>query len=132
MLKVKRCSTPQALSQERTRMKYCPFCGAALMGGAVSYCAECGSILEASESAAPGKKLKRGTKKFKRKALKPMREQTQEPVEDGYDGYYDDVQPIDSGCIHDRLDPELIKRIIIISVGAAVIVLLSVLAMYLL
>ena len=30
-----------------------------------------------------------------------------EPVDDGYDGYYNDVQPIDSGRIHDRIDPEL-------------------------
>jgi len=26
-------------------MKYCPYCGAALMGGAVSFCSECGKKL---------------------------------------------------------------------------------------
>ena len=51
---------------------------------------------------------------------------------DGYDGYYDDVQPIDSGRIHDRTDPELIKRIIIVSTGAALVIILSVLLIFLL
>jgi len=118
-------------------MKYCPYCGATLMGGAVSYCAECGNEIKPPESGAPkeagmSKKSDRITKKFIKKPRKPVNTPTPEPVDDGYDGYYNDVQPIDSGRIHDRMDPELIKRIIIISAGAAVIIILSILLIFLL
>jgi len=128
---------PQTLSRERVRMKYCPYCGATLMGGAVSYCKECGNDIKSLDHNVPvetgvTKKTKRVTRKPKKKPRKPGKGQTPEPYDDGYDGYYDDVKPIDSGHIHDRTDPELIKRIIIVSAGAAVIVILSVLIMYLL
>ena len=118
-------------------MKYCPFCGATLMGGAVSYCAECGNEIKPLDSGAlmktiVSKKSKRFANKSKAKPRKPVKEPLSEPVDDGYDGYYDDVQPIDSGRIHDRMDPELIKRIIIISAGAVLIIVLSVLLIFLL
>jgi len=118
-------------------MKYCPYCGAALMGGAVSNCAQCGYVFKTLESGAPVesgfmKKFKRIAKKPKTKHRKPVKESPREPVFDGYDGYYEDVQPIDSGRIHDRVDPELIKRIIIISVGTVLIIILSVLLIFLL
>ena len=121
-------------------MKYCPFCGATLMGGAVSYCAECGNEIKPLEVGALmktifAKKPKRFANKSKAKPRKPVKEPLSEPVNDGYDGYdgyYDDVQPIDSGRIHDRMDPELIKRIIIISAGAVLIIVLSVLLIFLL
>jgi len=107
------------------------------MGGAVSYCAECGNDIKPPEGDAPMetdfiKKSKRVTKKSSKKPRKPVKEQITESVDDGYDGYYNDVKPIDNGRIQDRMDPELIKRIIIISAGAVVIVILSVLVMYLL
>ena len=107
------------------------------MGGAVSYCAECGNEIKPLENGAPKetvmiKKSNRITKKFRKKPQKPVNMPTPEPVDDGYDGYYNDVQPIDSGRIHDRMDPELIKRIVIISAGAVVIIILSVLLIFLL
>ena len=121
---------------ESADMKYCPYCGATLMGGAVSYCAECGNEIKPLEGDAAMEigliKSKHMTKKSKKKPRKPVKEQIPEAVDDGYDGYYDDVKPIDIGRIQDRMDPELIKRIIIISAGAVIIVILSVLVMYLL
>ena len=35
-----------------------------------------------------------------------------------YDGYYNDVKPIDAGQQRDRLDPELIKKVILLVAGA--------------
>jgi len=106
------------------------------MGGAVSYYVECGNEIKPLEGDASLEtgltKSKHMKKKSRRKPRKPVKEQMPELVDDGYDGYYDDVKPIDSGRIQDRMDPELIKRIIIISAGAVVIVILSVLVMYLL
>jgi DNA-directed RNA polymerase subunit M/transcription elongation factor TFIIS len=55
-----------------------------------------------------------------------------DPRDEGYDGYYDDVKPIDSGYVRERMEPELIKRIIIIAAGAFVLVIFSVILMYLL
>ena len=42
-----------------------------------------------------------------------------------YDGYYDDVQPIDAGQLGERMDPELIKRIILLVVGALGVIILA-------
>ena len=32
-------------------MKYCPYCGASLVGGAASFCAECGKKIPAQKEA---------------------------------------------------------------------------------
>jgi uncharacterized Zn finger protein (UPF0148 family) len=96
-------------------------------------------------------KSKRKTKQFKQRPVKKSAKKPQnsksnlptEPIEssgdktleqndDGYDGYYDDIKPLDDGCIRDRSDPELVKRIVMIAAGAFAIVILSVVMMYLL
>jgi len=48
------------------------------------------------------------------------------PMDIGYDGYYDDVVPEDNGQLKERMPPELIKRIALVSAGALFIVILSV------
>ena len=118
-------------------MKYCPYCGAAIIGGAVSFCAECGNEIQPQEEDGPvepikARKPKRQPKKARKKSRKDVKDPMPEPVDDGYDGYYNDVQPIDSGRIHDRMDPELIKRIIIIAAGAVVLIIFSILLIFLL
>ena len=50
--------------------------------------------------------------------------------ETGYDGYYRDIVPSDSGYIREKMDPGLIKRVILVAVGAAVLVGLSIVLMY--
>ena len=35
--------------KERVKMKYCPYCGADIPDGAVSFCAECGKALPAKQ-----------------------------------------------------------------------------------
>lgn len=42
-----------------------------------------------------------------------------------YDGYYNDVKPIDAGQQRDRLDPELIKKVILLVAGALGVILLA-------
>jgi len=54
------------------------------------------------------------------------------PMDENYDGYYDDVPTADNGRTEERFEPELIKRIIFIAAGALVIVILSVVLMSLL
>lgn len=52
--------------------------------------------------------------------------------DDGYDGYYNDVQPIDSSELSEQMDPALMKQIIILLAGAAAIIVLAIILMTLL
>lgn len=49
-----------------------------------------------------------------------------------YDGYYNDIQPIDAGARGERMDPELIKRIGLVILCAVGAIILSVALMMLL
>lgn len=49
-----------------------------------------------------------------------------------YDGYYNDVKPIDAGQQRDRLDPELIKKVILLVAGSLGVILLAIAFMALL
>ncbi len=154
-------------------MKFCPYCGASLLGGAVSFCAECGKPIPASSNTekaedpilqrGPGlprldeqweetiaderqpkasknqlaaKKKKRPHPKRapkKKSSTPPVSPDEEEgPREDGYDGYYDDVRPIDNGHEKESMDPELIKKIIWVAAGAAAVITLAVTMMLLL
>ena len=167
-------------------MKYCPYCGAVLLDGTVSFCSECGkalpsepagpkeqgrtSAIETSEitvqpdeepvdtedgkerevpvekavrhkaSASRQKKQKKIPPKgrLKKKAGKQKRrsEQVKQPEqerqEEGYDGYYNDILPVDEGRLKEGLDQNLIKKIILLSVSALLVVGACVAIMYLL
>lgn len=52
--------------------------------------------------------------------------------DDGYDGYYNDVLPIDSSELPEQMDPALMKQIIILLAGAAAIIVLAIILMTLL
>lgn len=161
-------------------MKYCSYCGAALPGDAVFFCAECGRDLpsaakarrvntktpgrtktagkisteahtknkrnsgrKSGKSAKPaGKPFLNGRKPFLDWLGKPRRHRSNRPEperkpkpsprDEGYDGYFDDVKPIDDGRIHERVSPELIIRIAMLAAGALIIVILAVILMYVL
>jgi len=55
-----------------------------------------------------------------------------DPRDEDYDGYYDDVKPIDDGHVRERIDHGFVMRIVYIASGAIAIVILSVIIMYLL
>ena len=147
-------------------MKYCPYCGATLVGGAVSFCAECGRTLP-SPAKPPGpvrrpqsyqaprrkpppvrkapppgswspKKPAQDHKKRRPlshapgKRPDPPRRPRPDPRDDGYDGYYDDVKPIDNGHIRERTDSALMKRIVFVAAGAFLLVIFAVIVMYVL
>ena len=58
--------------------------------------------------------------------------QKKNPMDINYDGYYNDVKPIDAGQQRDRLDPELIKKVILLVAGALGVILLAIAFMALL
>ena len=133
-------------------MKYCPYCGADLMKEDAAFCAECGKQLSSAGPApvadvpdrpkkpkdtkkkAKQKKKKPPKKKKekKKKAKEPIPEIIGEPVDDGYDGYYNDVLPPDLDRAKEGLDKELIKKIVALCVAVVFIIGLCVVMMYVL
>ena len=135
-------------------MKFCPYCGADLLKEDAAFCAECGKQLSVAEEAPspaheadsqhdakPSKQKvsKKGSQK--RRQPKPKKEKVQkpslpeiegEPVEDGYDGYYDDILPPDLDREKEGPDKELIKKIITLTVAVILIIGLCVVMMYVL
>ena len=130
-------------------MKYCPYCGAGFSDGTVSFCTECGKKLPEEKTMPPEAKeqSKKVTQKQKRKKekkekhkkdakkKKPEKEIQEimgEAVDDGYDGYYNDVLPPDTDRVKDGLDKELVKKIVALCVGVTVIILMCVALLYVL
>ena len=135
-------------------MNYCPYCGASTADGAASFCAECGKAFpsqkrERENRPVPQRKFesrRRPPPSTRRKLQKPWRKPNRStkrtpaptrkpkpnPQDEGYDGYYDDVQPADDGHVRERMDPELIKRAVMVAAGALGIIILSVIVMYVL
>ena len=130
-------------------MKYCPYCGAGFSDGTVSFCSECGKKLPEEKTVPPEAKeqSKKVTKKQKRKkekkekhkkdtkkkkAEKEIPEVMGEAVDNGYDGYYNDVLPPDTDRVKDGLDKELVKKIVALCIGVTVIILMCVALLYIL
>lgn len=120
-------------------MRFCPYCGAPLVGSAASFCSECGKQLprktsklgqdERKQAAARKGSAKRAKKG---KGTRPLRDNASRPkkaakrkADDNYDGYYNDIQPVDADIMQDRLDPDLIKRIVFLALGALGVIILS-------
>ena len=98
-------------------MKYCPHCGAPITGSAASFCANCG------KRQPPAKTKPRSQRK---KTITQSSPASQPGLpEDGYDGYSDDVPPMDVGEVQDGLPPETLKRILLIAAGALVLIILA-------
>lgn len=112
-------------------MKYCPYCGASLPGSAVSFCPECGKGLPRKKTQAqPQKQKRRPPSQPGRKADRPRRPQEPpNPMDIGYDGYYDDVQPLDAGARGEGMDPELMKRVGLVILGAVGVICLAIILM---
>jgi uncharacterized membrane protein YvbJ len=96
----------------------CPNCGFANKAGkATYYCKHCGMPLKINGAKAPVA--------VKKSLAKPKQHcPAYHPGGADYDGYYDDVLPIDDGENQDRIDPEIIKKIALIALAAVAIIVL--------
>ena len=124
-------------------MKYCPYCGADVLSGSVSFCAECGKSLNGDIKEKPKKHKKKKEKKtdktfakeqFSPEVYEEATEPEPEPTPDpdfGYDGYYDDVLPADDTVERQQLDKATVKNLIIIAVGVFLAITICVIAIYL-
>lgn len=132
-------------------MKFCPNCGVELANGEAPFCSECGKSLsvvipENAQAKPEDNPIKRKPVWKKPKAKKEEKptytiiseislasDENNLPLQDyGYDGYYDDVLPLDEGSHRDGLDKELLKNIAALAIGVLVIVAASVALMYML
>lgn len=112
-------------------MKYCPYCGADIPDGAVSFCAECGKALpvkkEKPENSTPMVTSSAG-KKHKSSTVTDA--ELRKAYNDGYDGYYEDLLPVDHGRERFETDSAPVKKIIILAAGVLVVIGLCVLMLY--
>lgn len=107
-------------------MKFCPYCGASLVGGAVSFCAECGKPLPGKGQKPPEEPAARfPAKKMRAPVQPPLGFSAPNPADEHYDGYYNDVPPIDEGRTGKPKDPELVKRVAFVILGAVGLITLS-------
>lgn len=114
-------------------MKFCPYCGASLVGGAVSFCAECGKPLpEKDRKTAAAKTARPPARKTKAPTRTAAEPPAPNPMDEHYDGYYDDIAPVDADRVGERSDPELVKRIVLVILGAVGLIALSAALMMLL
>ena len=124
-------------------MKYCPYCGMELNDERAVFCSECGNTL--SDEVKISIEHKEKTKKEKRRKEKGNKKSNRrkatlnenniaelEQVDEGYDGYYDDILPIDEGKFRQGIDKEMLKRIIGLLVGVLITICACVAIMYLL
>ena len=98
--------------------------------------AECGKELPSAKTepkqTESGKKQTSKKKSSKKKSKKVPVTPEPEVIEDGYDGYYNDVLPSDEGRRREGIDKELVKKISIILVCLFAIIALCVVLMYVL
>ena len=116
-------------------MKRCPYCGASLPGSAVSFCPNCGKPQRKRKKPPQSQAKRPPTKKPPGPKQVPTTQQSvpvSKAPDDGYDGYYNDVLPIDSSELPEQMDPALMKQIIILLAGAAAIIVLAIILMTLL
>ena len=95
-------------------------------------CRHCGATLPEQDAVVCpvcGKKKKKWRKK---KEEFPIMEVVGEAVDDGYDGYYNDVLPPDVDRIEEGVDKGLIKDIIVLCMAVILIIGLCVAMLYVL
>ena len=125
-------------------MKYCPYCGAEIQSGAFSFCPECGKSLSGSEENQTPVETKQEKKQRKHpRSRRPKREKNadrNQPKESfnplteicDYDGYYDDIKPIDADRQREGVDTRLILRMALLVAGVILVIAGCTLALFLL
>lgn len=110
-------------------MKYCPYCGVSLSGGAASFCPECGKALQGR---AEDVRWRGPVSRQRAQAGRQAPRRPRKPADENYDGYYNDVKPIDADRAGKQSDPDLVKRIACVVAGAVGVIALAVILMVLL
>lgn len=110
-------------------MKYCPYCGVGRITGAASYCAECGEKLPVKQRKKRQAEILE--KKEKGSVTKTVSDEASYiDYDEGYDGYYDDLLPVDNGNVPSGINRDLIKNILILVFAVLLVVILCAIMMY--
>ena len=80
-------------------MMFCPYCKARILDESIPICCGCGRDISGELT------------------------ETEIEMNDGYDGYYDDLDPIDKGEQRGELDKILIRNVILV-IGIVVLIIL--------
>lgn len=110
-------------------MKYCPYCGVSLPGDAASFCPECGKALRERKPGARDVKRKRPPAEQRRQRGRQEPRRPKNPMDENYDGYYNDVRPADADQLGKQSDPDLVKRVACVIAGAVGIIALAIVLM---
>ena len=131
-------------------MNYCPYCGAELLNKELPFCCECGKGLGVdtqvkehtgqersrpeTDSVSTDSDCSRATRfrrKKRSKTTAPRTEDTVKKTDEGYDGYYDDILPVDLGAQKEDGNGELLKKIAVVIIGVILIIALCLTMLYL-
>lgn len=107
-------------------MNFCSHCGAPLVGGAASFCSECGKPLRQQVKPDKPRSSARSESRIQKPKCNTQRQVQQRlpknPMDENYDGYYDDVPTVDADRVSEGLDPVLLKRILLLILGAVAVI----------
>lgn len=117
-------------------MKYFPYCGGKPLSSKMP------EDTDATQDSHPQKGRRKHTKKKKdtkevvetiRQTLPGFSRQEPEPVkDDGYDGYYDDIRPLDDASQYEEIDKGMVRKLLLLAAGVLLVAGVCALLMYLL
>lgn len=112
-------------------MKFCPYCGTKIVNDKSSFCIECGKELPSKTTLQNQEVIPKENHNIKTEAQTTISdEQLRAEYNNGYDGYYEDLLPIDNGQVHIGIDKLLVKRIVALAGGTLLVIALCLVMMY--
>ena len=98
-------------------MKYCPFCGAELLPAPFLFARSVGKPCLRPMLVYRGRLLhQKERRKRNRKSQAPS------AIDSNYDGYYDDVEPLDADREREGMDTRLIGKVALVCLGVALVI----------
>lgn len=112
-------------------MKFCPYCGTKIVNDKSSFCIECGKELPAKTPLQNQEIVPKENHHIEPETQATIsNEQLYAKYNEGYDGYYEDLLPIDNGQVHIGIDKFLVKRIATLAGGTLLVIILCLVMMY--
>ncbi len=112
-------------------MKFCPYCGTKIVNDKSSFCIECGKELPSKTTLQNQEVIPEESHHIEPEAQATISdEQLYAEYNEGYDGYYEDLLPIDHRHVHIGIDKLLVKRIAALVGGALIVITLCLVMMY--
>lgn len=112
-------------------MKYCPYCGTQIVNDESYFCVECGKELPAMKFIEEQEIIHNKDHATEQELqVRILDEEFCSKYDEGYDGYYDELLPIDDGQVYIGIDKTLIKKIILLVGCVLLVITLCLVMMY--